>query len=226
MTLQKSAGIAGISVALIYIAAFIYFGVFWQYPAAGSAFEKITYLSENQTSFSLMYFLIYILFGVVLSVLVVGLHERLKPTANQAISIGSLFGSIWVGLVISSGMISTIGLSYVIEHSGTSFEKAYEVWRIVSLIAESIGGGNELVGGLWVLIVSIVALKAKVFTDKLNYLGCFVGGSGVATVYPSEILTIIFGIGQIFWFVWIGISLIKEESTRQSMQPTANAAAD
>lgn len=207
--LQKLAGISALCQALIYISAFTYFGAFWSFPYDGSPLEKMTYMAENQLVFSLMYSLMYVVFGVLLAVLVVGLHERLKHSNNPAIAVGSCFGVIWVGLVIASGMISNIGLAHAIGMMEVSPEKAFDVWTIVSLITESLGGGNELVGGLWVLLVSITALKAGVFSRLLHYLGLLVGAAGIATVYPDEIFTEIFGVSQILWFICLGLALLS-----------------
>lgn len=223
--LQKLAGISAISEALIYIVTFIYFGVFWSYPSNGSPTEKMVYLADNHLMFSAIYFLMYVVFGVFLAVLVIGLHERLKQTKNPAIAIGSLFGVIWVGLVIASGMISTIGLSHAIDLMEASPEKAFDTWSILSVITESLGGGNELVGGLWVLLVSVVALLAGEFTRTLNYLGLLVGVAGISTIYPDDVFTEIFGVTQIGWFIGLGICLLTEENANKSKQPTANASA-
>lgn len=213
--LQKLAGISAISQALIYISAFVYFGAFWSFPYDGSPLEKMTYLAENQLIFSLMCYLMYVVFGVFLAVLIIGLYEKLKHTNSPAISIGTLFGAIWVGLVIASGMISNIGLAHAIDMMATSTEKAFDVWTIVSLITESLGGGNELVGGLWVLLVSIAALRARIFPRLLNYLGLLVGVAGMATVYPAEIFTELFGLSQIIWFIWLGICMLSPIHTNK-----------
>ena len=82
--LQRLAGISAISEALIYIVAFVYFGVFWSYPSTGSPTEKMAYLAQNHLAFSTIYFLMYIVFGVFLAVLVIGLYEKLKHTKNPA----------------------------------------------------------------------------------------------------------------------------------------------
>ncbi|OEE58596.1 hypothetical protein A1OO_17190 [Enterovibrio norvegicus FF-33] len=210
--LQKLAGVSAISEAFIYILAFIYFGAFWSYPSTGSPTEKMAYLAENQQIFSIIYFLMYVIFGVFLAVLVIGLHEKLKATKDPALAIGSLFGVIWVGLVIASGMISTIGLDHAIDLMDANPQKAFDIWSIVSLITESLGGGNELVGGLWVLLLSVVALQAGEFSRNLNYLGLLVGIAGITTVYPDEIFTEIFGVAQIGWFIWLGICLLRQDN--------------
>ena len=215
INLQKMAGLSALSQALIYISAFIYFGAFWSFPQDASALQKMTYLAENQFIFSIMLFLMYAVFGVFLAVLVVGLHERLKHTNNPVMTIGTVFGLIWVGLVIASGMISNIGLAHAIDMMDANPEKAFEVWTIIALITESLGGGNELVGGLWVLLVSIAALQAQIFSRGLNYLGFVVGAAGIATVYPDEIFTELFGVSQIIWFIWLGIALLIPTKTNK-----------
>lgn len=210
---QKFVGAAAWIEALIYVFAFVYFGAFWAYPSEGSASEKMTYLAENQFSFSMMYFLMYVVFGVFLSVLVVGLFEKLESTNDPLVKIGSVFGFVWVVLVIASGMLANIGLVHAVELMDQSAEKAFDMWRVVTVIIESLGGGNELVGGLWVLLLSLAALKATVFPRGLNYLGISVGCAGISTIYPAEVLNEIFGITQVLWFFWLGVSMLGQHST-------------
>ena len=162
----------------------------------------------------------YVVFGVLLAVLVICMHEKLKHTNNPVVTIGSLFGVIWVGLVIASGMISNIGLAHAIDLMDANPDKAFDMWIIISVITESIGGGNELVGGLWVLLISVAAIQADWLPRKLNYLGLLVGIAGIATVYPDELFTEIFGVSQIVWFIWLGVCLLTQESENKSIQST------
>lgn len=211
LSLQKSAGLSAIAEGFIYIVAFVYFGVFWHYPVDASAVEQMTYLAENHVVFSMIYVLIYVVFGVLLAVLVTGLYDKFRHHNNPLATIGSLFGVIWVGLVIASGMITNIGLAQAIKLLVVDPEKALELWRVVSVITESLGGGNELVGGMWVLLISIAANQQAVLPRKLNYLGYVVGVAGIATIYPAEIFTEIFGITQIVWFIWLGGHCLRAE---------------
>jgi len=43
-------------------------------------------------------------------------------------------------------------------------------------------------------------------------LGIVVGVAGILTVYPLDIFTEVFGIGQIVWFLWLGIFMIRKPS--------------
>ncbi|MDP2574666.1 hypothetical protein Q8W40_20910 [Vibrio penaeicida] len=206
--LQKIGGIAALSEAVIYVSAFVFFGVYWDFPVDADSIRKLAFLSENQTIFSVVNLVMYVLFGILLAVLVLAVHERLKISAPNLSKVASIYGVIWVGLVIASGMISNIGLAAALELSTTNSEQAILVWSIISTIVEGIGGGNEVVGGLWVLLLSIAAYRCNEFSKAFNCLGFFVGVVGILTIYPAEVLTAIFGITQIVWFAWLGVAML------------------
>lgn len=209
-TLQKAGGVSALLEAVIYISAFVFFGAFWSFPTDADAVQKFYFLAENQTILSIVNFIMYVLFGMLLAVLVLALHERLKTQTPTLSKLSAMFGGIWVGLVIASGMISNIGLAAAIELSIKDPEQAMTLWQVIYAVVEGIGGGNEIVGGLWVLLLSIAAIKGQVLQKSLNYLGVFVGIVGILTVYPAEVFTEIFGVSQIVWFSWLGISMLSD----------------
>ena len=206
--LQRIGGVAALFEAAIYISAFVFFGVFWGYPVGADNIQKFAFLADNQTILSIVNLCMYVIFGCFLAVLVIALHQRLKTKAPVLSQTASTFGLIWVGLVIASGMIANIGLNTVIGLSAKDAEQAMTVWIVIGAIVEGLGGGNEVVGGLWVLLLSIAALKTSELSTPLNYFGIFVGFAGIFTVYPAEILTEIFGLTQIIWFAWLGVTML------------------
>ncbi len=209
--IQKIGGVCAILEALIYIFAFIVYGGILVYPNANASIaEELNFLSDNHLTLSILNLVSYVLFGVLLAVLVLAIHERLKSYSTIFSKLASAFGIIWVGLVIASGMIANIGLNYVIEIGIKEPENAMLVWSSVSIISEGLGGGNEIVGGIWVLLVSIIAFKGQLFSKPLIFLGILVGMAGILTIYPLEIFTEIFGISQIIWFLWIGVFMIRK----------------
>jgi hypothetical protein len=210
--LQKIGGVAALLEAAIYISAFIFFGAFWEFPVDADAAQKLAFLADNQVVLSIVNLTMYVLFGFLLAVLVLALHDQLKVSAPVLSQFAAVFGVIWVGLVIASGMIANTGLSAVIELSARDPEQAMIVWRTINYVVEGLGGGNEVVGGLWVLLLSIAALKGDRFPAALNYLGLFIGIAGILTMYPAEVLTEIFGLGQIVWFAWLGIVMLIQPS--------------
>lgn len=206
--LQKLGGVAALFEAAIYISAFVFFGVFWDFPLDTGNTQKFVFLINNQAIISVVNLTMYVIFGCFLAVLVLALHQRLKAKAPVLSQIAAVFGIIWVGLVIASGMIANIGLGAVIDLSAQNAEQAMTVWVVINTIVEGLGGGNEVVGGLWVVLLSVAALKINELPKSLNWLGLFIGFVGILTVYPAEILTEIFGLGQIVWFSWLGVAML------------------
>ncbi|WP_065188310.1 hypothetical protein [Shewanella woodyi] len=207
--LQKTGGIAALFEAAIYISAFVFFGAFWDYPSSADDAQKFIFLTNNQLILSIVNLTMYVVFGLFLAILVLALHQRMKIKAPALSQLASVFGIIWVGLVIASGMIANIGLAAVIDLSTSNVEQAKTLLVVVNTIVEGLGGGNEVVGGLWVLLLSIAGLKIIELPKLLNYLGLFIGSVGILTIYPAEILTEIFGLGQIIWFSWLGVAMLK-----------------
>lgn len=149
-------GLCAIFLAFIYIGAFVYFGAFWAYPHSAEESVQLEYLSNNYLVIGSVYFSIYVIFGVVLSVLVLGLYEKHSALKTLYLSkLATLFGVLWVGLVIASGMIFSIGLGSVVDLIPINIERAAETWHLITLLTESLGGGNELVGGIWVFLISL-----------------------------------------------------------------------
>ena len=211
--LQKIGGVSSLLESVIYVSAFVFFGVFWNFPADMDSAKQFAFLAENQVVLSIVNLIMYVLFGILLAILVLALHERLKLNSPTLSLFASIFGVIWVGLVIASGMIANIGLAAALELSAKDPEQAMTVWRTISSVVEGLGGGNEVVGGLWVLLLSFAALKGNELPKILNYFGLFIGIVGIFTIYPAEVFTEIFGISQIVWFSWLGISMLKSSKS-------------
>lgn len=211
--LQKVGGIAAISEGLIYIIAFVIYGGILVYPNTNAnSNERLTFLSDNHLILASTTFISYVLFGILLVVLTLAVYHRLKAVAPTLSQLTALFGFIWSVLVIASGMIENIGLASVIKMGAKNPEKAMDVFSSVSIITEGLGGGNEIVGGIWVLLLSITALKARIFSKALHVLGLFIGLIGILTTYPLPIFTEIFGLGQIVWFIWLGGALFRRQN--------------
>jgi len=75
--------------------------------------------------------------------------------------------------------------------------------------ANELGNANgEILDGVWTLLVSLAALRAKGLPKGLSFLGLVVGTVGIFITIPAlNALVGIFGIGQIIWLVWLGIVL-------------------
>ncbi len=79
--LQKIGGIAALFEAAIYISAFAFCGVFWDYPVSADDAKKIIFLANNQVVLSIVNLTMYVAFGLFLAVLVLAIHQRMKNKA-------------------------------------------------------------------------------------------------------------------------------------------------
>ena len=217
--LQKVGGFAALSQAITYVMAFVHFGMFFDFPRAGDTAQKLSFLADNQLILSVVNVAMYVAFGVFLAVLVLALYHHFKSRALVLSQLGVVFGTIWVGLVIASGMIANIGLAAVIKLSVNEPAQAMTLWHTVNIIVEGLGGGNEVVGGLWLLLLSCAALKSQALSKTLSYFGAFIGFAGIITIYPADVLTEIFGVGQIIWFVWLGTSMLVKPIVHKTALP-------
>ncbi|MDP4537023.1 hypothetical protein Q3O60_12545 [Alkalimonas collagenimarina] len=118
------------------------------------------------------------------------------------------FGGIWVMLMMASGMTYLIGLDRLFHL--VSIDQVQALYHSIWLITNALGGGIELVGGLWVLLLSIAGLKQKWLPKALHLLGLVIGTLGILTVlHAVPYLKDAFGLLQIVWFIWLGVALLR-----------------
>ena len=208
--LQKLGGIAALIEAALYVTGFGLFLTVLDPSGYEGHVQKVTFLADKQVALYVANLLIYVVFGVVLVVLTLALNARLKDGSPAIMQTATAFGLIWAGLVIASGMIANIGSSTVVELSSENQDQAVMLWLTLATVQEALGGGNEIVGGLWVLLLSWAALRTDKLPKPLNYLGMLVGLAGILTVVPNfDVLMDVFGLGQIVWFAWLGTVMLR-----------------
>ena len=175
--------------------------------------QKATIVVDNQYVLSMTYLLSFVIFGVFLVVLTLALHDRLKAADLEKTRTATAFGLIFAGLAIASGMVATIGIRTVVDLYESDPAQAGVVWAAIESVQLGLGATNEIVGGLWILLVSWVALQAGKLPKILNYLGGVIGFVGLLVlVLPLNVVGPLFGPGLIIWFVWIGIVLLLSSS--------------
>ena len=131
---------------------------------------------------------------------------RLKAGSPAMVQTATAFGLIWAAVVIAVGMLSNNDLGVVVDLYGKDPAQAAWVWLALDSVETGLGGGDEIVGSLWVLLVSWAALRAGGLPRALNYLGVVIGVAGLLTVVPAlgELGGLVFGMGQIVWFRMAG----------------------
>lgn len=175
--------------------------------------DRLAFYSEHKTLYQYWILLIYVAFGVVLVFLSFSLNGLLKEKQPVLSGLATVFGYVWSVLVIASGMITNIGLNAALALQTENIQQASQLWLTIETLQNGLGGGVEVVGGIWVLLVTLAGLKAHQLPKAMHWLGLLVGVAGILTVIPglSE-LGAVFGLLQIIWFMWLGIALLKQKA--------------
>ena len=211
---QRVGGLAALYLAAAFVVAMPYFLLFVKYPSVVEPARKVAMLARDLDSMRVMYLVTYVIFGLVLAVLALSLYARLKDGAPILAQAATAVGLIWAVVLVASGMIFNAGMTAVVGLHGTSPAQAVAAWQAIEPVAQGLGGsGGELLGGLWVLLVSVAALRTGGLSKVLNWLGLAIGAAGVLSVVPAlDSLAYGFGSLQIVWFAWLGIVLLRTTS--------------
>jgi len=215
----KAGGIASLIQALCYIGGFAMLATAMSPGDAEgwSQIQKLEFILEREGLFQLWNIIIYVVFGIALVVLTVVLHRLLERPGSLLMAIATPFGLIWAGLVIASGMVASVGLSEIAELFARNPMEATSSWFIIGTVQDGLGGGVEIVGGLWVLLVSVSSLRSGVLLPKpVNLVGLVVGIAGIVTIVPAlSSLGAVFGLVQIIWFIAVGVVLLRADDAQQ-----------
>jgi hypothetical protein len=69
-----------------------------------------------------------------------------------------------------------------------------------------------VLGGLWILLLSLVALRTSAFPKAVGWLGLVIGVVGLISVVPPlQSAAIAFGLLQILWFLSVGWILLTTQ---------------
>ena len=212
---QRLGGIGALIAAGTFIVGLVMFAtMLMDFVTATNPSEAVEFIVDNQVALYVWNNVIHILFGIVLVPLVLAIGDRLRTAHSPLARISSVFGLIWSGVIIATGMVVNISYATVSDLQGTDPEMASTVWASLDAVANGLGGGNEVLGGIWVLGISVVALRERLFARWVNYLGVVMGVSALVTIVPAlEDVGAVFGLGLIVWFAAVGITLIRDHAT-------------
>jgi hypothetical protein len=216
-TLQKFGGFAALYMAAAHLIGIVIFLVILDYLSITDPAQKVALNVEKQTVVFSTNLLMYVFFGLFLIVLSLALYDRLKSVAPAIIQVATAIGIIWAGSLIASGMVANAGLATIIPLYAKDPAQAALTWQGIESVANGLGNANgEILSGLWVLLVSLAALRAGGLPRGLNILGLLVGAVGIISIIPglTEMMVGIFGLGQIIWFVWLSIALLRNNPNR------------
>jgi len=211
---QNAGGAAALYIALALLAAMPFFLLVVDYLGAETAAEKVELVAANYASMYAMYLVTYVFYGLALGVLAFALYDRLQARAPATMRAVTAIGLLWSFALVASGMIFNYGMTTIVALDKTNPAQAQAAWLAIEPIAQALGGaGGEILGGLWILLVSVVALRSGALPKLLGWFGVVVGAAGLASVVPPlHDVAIAFGLMLIVWFIWIGVALLMTKA--------------
>jgi hypothetical protein len=223
--LQRMGAVSALGAAATFIVGFwLYFTLLTPAGYGSLRIDPVkhaAFLVDNRSTMYAWNFIIYIFFGGLLVVLALALYERMKGGAPALMRSATAFALIWATLVIASGMVANIGADVIAAVYGTNPVQAAAAWLSLSMVVNGLGGGNEVVGGMWVGLVSVAALRTNGFPKPLSYFGMIISIAGLlTTIPPLKELGAVFGLGLIVWLASLGFILLK---SRQAIEVRSGA---
>lgn len=211
--LQKMGGVA----ALIMPVTWVVGGVAFLGVLEGAGFfdegvdpaQRVAILADNQAIAAIAILASFVVWGFLQVVLALALYDRLKDGSPAMAQTATAIGLILATVVIAAGMVTYVGIEKVVELHARDPEQAGALW----LAVESVELGlteNENLTGLWVLLISWTALRARQLPRALNYIGIVAGVAGLLTLVPAlDALVAVFALAQIIWYIWLGIIMLR-----------------
>jgi hypothetical protein len=214
-TLQKFGGLAALYEAAAYIVGMIGFLAVVDVSGVADPVKKVALMADNLAFLYIMHLIVYVIWGIFMVVLALALYERLKAGSPAIAQTATAFGIFWGCVILVSGMIHNAGMKTVVDLYGKDPAQAGTIWLTIDSVLGGLAGSNEAIGGIWILLLSWAALRTGELSKVLNYLGVVVGVAGIISIVPAlaELFIYIFALGQIVWFVWLGIVLLRSSKS-------------
>lgn len=208
---SRLGGLAALYMAAAYLAAIPYFLLVVHYPSVVDPVAKVLLLRDHFAGMTLMHVIVYELVAIALIVLGLALYHRLRAGAPVVAPLATVIGVVWAALLLGSSMVFNYGMGAVVALHATHPDQAVWAWQVIEPVALGLGGsGGELLGGVWILLVSVAAWRTRALPVVLNGLGVLIGVAGLVSVAPPlRDAGIVFGLLHIFWFAGVGVVLLR-----------------
>ncbi|KYN82461.1 hypothetical protein ATY35_19585 [Vibrio cidicii] len=155
--------------------------------------------------------MVYFIYGVFLLSSSVAMY-LLSSGKNKFLRLIFIFtGTIWSCWMFVSASIAIETVQYISEIVFINEKLAVETWNTIRILLEAFGGGNEILGGFWVILFSLLIKIDGIISIVCRNVGFLVFFIGIATAFTnSNYVESLFGIAIITWFLLATLSKVSE----------------
>lgn len=209
MTLRKWGAFAAPMLAFLYVAGIVLSLSVLNTTGIVDPLERTRFQVENRGAMSAFILSLYVLFGCLVPVVALAVYDRLAATSPAMVRVATVFALIWSTLLIGSGLVFHVGLAAVAELYPRDPSGAASLMRIVEVVHEGLGCTAEIPGGLWILFLSLPALRTRSLHPGHAWTGIVAGVCGILSVVPALFAPAVgvYVLTSLVWFVWTGICL-------------------
>jgi hypothetical protein len=219
----------GGAAALLHAAAYlvgIALGVTLLFPMANAGpGQYVAFVAQNEGLVYVWNLVSYWGSGLTLVCMALALYHLLLSGAPILAETATAFGLIWATLIIGSANLMLRDSGVIAGLYAQDPSRAAALWPVLEAVENGIVSGNELVGSLWVLLISAAALRTRplgagVLARPFGYFGLAISAAGMLTMIPAlaAAMSMVFGFAMIVWSVWLGVALLLA-SRSPSPQP-------
>lgn len=224
--LQKWGGFAALIHAVAYVVGIVLFVTLLSPLMNSEPGQYMAFVVDNQAFMYMWILICYWVAAAAVVVMALALYEQLKAGSTALVQTATVFGLIWAGLIIGSGNLMLNDFGVVADLYSKAPAQAETIWLALEAVENGIVSGNELVGSLWVLLLSLAALRTGGLARALNYLGLALGMVGLITGILAFIpavkdVIMTFGLGMIAWSLWLGIVMVRSNPGAVAKKPAA-----
>lgn len=211
MSFKKLAAISAVYGGFSYIGGIFVYLQLLQYDSATSASEQISIISSNPVLVHITTLHIYVIFSFGIILLATYMYLKLKGQQPILGLLSLITGVVWATILIASGFIS-MGVTTLLMN-GTAASELISTWYAIDIVSNALGGGNELMGGVFTGLMSLAMHKTHFSSKSTSVLGVlvFIGGTISALPYLADIGIGIFVISQILWFFSLARDISKDK---------------
>ena len=212
--LQKTGGVAAVLHSVAYLIGIVMYFITLSPVLDASPAEYLTLLEEYYNTLYVWIFIAYLVSGFCMVPVSLALYERVKGGTPALVQISTILGLIWACLIIGSGNLMLHSFGQLADLFGQDPAQAETVLLTLSIVENGIVSATEFIGGVWAVLVSLVALQTGALPKVLNYAGLAFGAAGAISIIPpfTETGTLIFAFGMIVWFLCLGVVMVRSSS--------------
>lgn len=196
--LTLKGGLAAFICAFCYLFGLVFYLLV--FPEALAPEKAVATFLAHNTLYEVWIIMVYLVFGI--SMLYLSFEfNRYYPSFR----FGYALAIVWATMLLASGSIALIGIRAVADKP--MGQEAASLWEVLGIIQNALGGGIELVAGLWCAFTAKEIYKGQKLLGLMGFITAALGVLTIFSVFKDWVA--VFGLLQLCFFVVLGFWLIK-----------------